>query len=128
MTCLRRLWLAIALAGALVGSSSPTAASAKPSPSSELTGYLWSYRHELLRPYVASVQLTGGHTSLVDGRSRLTVATANVRSSLSDEPPLAKAAREICLAALSGVQALHLRTVIASVRVWSVEGHPVARC
>lgn len=127
MTCLHRLWLVIALAGVLVASASPTSATAEPSPGSELTAYLWGYRHELLRPYVARVQLTGGHTALVEGRSRLTGATANVHETLHDRPSFAKAPRFICHVAAGGVQKLHLR-MVSSVQVWSVEGHLVARC
>jgi hypothetical protein len=89
--------------------------------------YLWSHQNELLRPYVVGVQLTGGHTAVVDGRSRLRGATANVRSSLHDQPSFAKAARTICQAARSGVQKLDL-TMVSAIRVWSTEGHTVARC
>jgi hypothetical protein len=104
-----------------------SAAPPQPSPSRTLLGYLWHYRNELLRPYVAGVRLSDGHSLVVNGRSRLTGATADVRSSLRDQPSTAKAARAICLAARSGVQNLHL-TMISTVRVWSADGHTVARC
>jgi hypothetical protein len=112
---------------ALVASVGSSPASANPSPGKRLTGYLWNYRNELLRPYVTGVQVTGGHIAALDGKSRLTDTTANVRSSLRGQPSLARAARAICLAARSGVQTLHLR-MISAVRVWSVDGHTVARC
>ena len=119
-------WIALTAAVLVLGARSATA-SARPSASGKLLGYLWNYQNELLRPYVAGVRLTGGHAAVVDGKSRLTGTTVNVRSSLRDQPATAGAARAICRAARSGVQKLHL-VMISAVRVWSAEGHTVARC
>jgi hypothetical protein len=112
---------------AMIVAGSANLAIAQPSPAGKLLGFLWNYQNESLRPYVAGVQLSGGHSTLVGGRPRLTGATANVRSSLHDEPSFAKAARAICQAARSGVENLHL-AMVSAVRVWSAEGHTVARC
>jgi len=108
-----------------VASAAPGAAA--PPPGSRLLTYLWSYQNEVLRPYVSRVAVTGGHAAVVDGKSRFTGATVNVRSSLRDQPATARAARAICRAARSGLQKLHL-VMISAVRVWSAEGHTVARC
>jgi hypothetical protein len=102
-------------------------ASVQPSPGSRLLTYLWNYNHWLLRPYVSAVSLSGGHVVVANGRSRLTGATANVHESLHDQPSFVKAARFMCQVAAGGVQKLHLG-MVSAVRVWSVEGHRVARC
>lgn len=111
----------------LVTSASFAAARAQPPPGGRLLGYLWNYEAELLRPYVTGVRVTSGHMVVVDGKSRLAGATANVHVTLRDESSSAKGARFICQAAAAGVRKLHLGTMSA-VQVWSVEGHLVARC
>jgi hypothetical protein len=124
----RRQVLVLALAAAaLATGANPWSASAQSSPGRKLLSYLWNYQNWQLRPYVTGVALSGGRTGVVEGRSRLTGATANVRSTLHDQPALEKAARAICRAARSGVRKLHL-TMVSAVRVWSVDGHAVARC
>jgi hypothetical protein len=112
---------------ALVASSSPPAASAQPSPGSRLLTYLWNYDHWQLRPYVSAVSLSGGHLVAPSGKSRLTGATANIHETLRDQPSSTGAARHICQIAAGGVQKLHL-SMVSAVQVWSVDGHPVARC
>jgi len=111
----------------LVGSTGVVTASAKPPSRDRLLTYLWNYRHWLLRPHVSGVTLSGGHVVVVRGGSRLTGATANVHETLRDQPAFTRAAVHICRIASFGVQKLHLGAVSA-VRVWSVEGHLVARC
>jgi hypothetical protein len=102
-------------------------ASAQPPPGSRLLTYLWDYNHGLLRPYLSAVSLSGGHVVVVNGKSRLTGATANLHETLHDQPTFANAARVICQVAAGGAQKLHLG-MVAAVQVWSVEGHIVARC
>ena len=102
-------------------------AGVQPSPPSRLLTYLWNYNHWQLRPYVSAVSLSGGHVVVANGKSRLTGATVNVHETLRDQPSFAKAARFMCQVAAGGVQKLHLG-MVASVQVWSVEGHLVARC
>ena len=46
---------------------------------------------------------------------------------LRDQPSFTGAARNICQIAAPGVQMLHL-SMVSTVQVWSVDGHPVARC
>ena len=105
-----------------------SASAQRPSAGDRLLTYLWNYQDWLLRPYVAGVTLSGGHTVRVNGRPRVAGATANVRVSLRDQPTMTDAARHICRIAASGVQTLHLRAMISTLTVWSVEGHLVARC
>ena len=112
---------------ALVASTSIVAAGAQPSPGSRLLTYLWNYQHWELRPYVSAVSLSGGHVVVANGQARLTDATANVHETLRDEPSFTGAARHICQIAAGGVQKLHL-SMVSTVQVWSVDGHPVARC
>lgn len=111
----------------LVASAGSASASAQPSPGSRLLTYLWNYNHWQLRPYVSAVSLSGGHVVVANGKSRLTGATANVHETLHDQPSFAKAARLICQVAAGGVQKLHLG-MVATIQVWSAEGHLVARC
>jgi hypothetical protein len=112
---------------ALFASFSPAVASPKPSPGSRLLTYLWNYDHWQLRPYVSAVSLSGGHVVGASGRSRLTGANANVQETLRDQPSSTGAARRICQIAAGGVQKLHL-SMVSTVQVWSVDGHPVAHC
>jgi len=118
--------LAVAMA-ILVGSTGVVMASATPPPRDRLLTYLWNYRNWLLRPYVADVNVSGGHVVAVKGGTRLTGATANVHETLRDQPSFTGAAIHICRIASFGVRKLHLGT-ISAVRVWSVEGRLVARC
>jgi hypothetical protein len=111
----------------LVAFTGFASASAQPSPGTRLLTYLWEYNHWLLRPYVMAVSLSGGHVVVVNGRPHLTGATANVRETLHDQPSFAKASWLVCQVAMGGVRTLHLGRV-STVRVWSVEGHTVARC
>jgi hypothetical protein len=111
----------------LVASTGFAFASAQPSPGSRLLTYLWNYNHWLLHPYVSAVSLSGGHVIVVNGQSRLAGATANVHETLRDQPSSAQAARFMCQVAAGGVQKLHLG-MVSAVRVWSIEGHLVARC
>jgi hypothetical protein len=105
---------------ALAGSVSIASANARPpSPGSKLLNYLWNYRNGQLRPYVSGVSLSG-----VSGQTGVVV---NVHDSLHDRPPFAKAAQLICRVAEAGAKNLHIGT-ISAVRVWSVDGHPVAHC
>ena len=123
---LRTLGVALTMA-ALTALMGFAPARAQPSPGSKLLGYLWDYRSGVLRPYVDSVSLFGGHYVVVSDKSRLTGATARVRESLHDQPSFTKAAWAICRTAAGGVRALHLG-MVSAVEVWSVEGHLVARC
>ena len=116
--------MAAAILFACVSSAS---ASAQAPPGSRLLTYLWGYDHWLLRPYVTAVSLSGGDAVVVNGKSRLTGATANVHETFHDQPTFAKATRFICQVAEGGVQKLHLR-MVSAVQVWSIEGHLVARC
>ncbi len=111
----------------LVASASSASASAQPSPGTRLLTYLWNYNHWQLRPYVSAVSLSGGHVVVANGKSRLMGATVNVHETLHDQPSLAKAARFMCQVAAGGVQKLHLG-MMATVQVWSIEGHVLARC
>jgi hypothetical protein len=122
----RALGIALAMA-VLTASTGFASASAQPSPGSKLLSYLWGYRSGLLRPYIDSVSITGGHHVVVSDKSRLTGATAKVRESLHDQPSFTKAAWAICRTAAGGVRTLHLG-MVSAVEVWSVEGHLVARC
>jgi hypothetical protein len=112
---------------ALVTSAGFASASAQPSPGQRLLTYLWNYDHWQLRPYVSAVSLSGGHVVVASGQSRLTGAIANVRETLRDQPSSTRAASHICRIAAAGVQKLHL-SMVSTVQVWSVDGHPVARC
>lgn len=80
----------------LIATASAGLANARASPGSRLLTYLWNYGGWSLRSYVSGVTVAGGHTVTVDGKSRLTGATANVHVTLRDEPKLADAARHIC--------------------------------
>lgn len=121
--------IAVVLALAiLVASANVASANAQASPESRLLMYLWKYEDWLLRQYVSGVTVTGGQDIAVNGQSRRTGATANVRVTLRDRTTLLQAARHICAIAAAGVQTLHLRTTISTIQVWSDDGHPVARC
>ena len=119
--------VALLATAALVAAVGSASARPQPSPGSRLLTYLWNYDHWQLRPYVSAVSLSGGHVVMTSGKSRLTGATANVHETLRDQPSSAGAARRICQVAAGGVQKLHL-SMVSAVRVWSVDGHPVARC
>jgi hypothetical protein len=121
--------VALALAVAVMAvAPAMAAAPTHPSPSTKLLTYLWDYQDWLLRPYVSGVTVSGGHTVTVAGKVRLAGATAKIHATLRDQPTMADAARHICRIAAFGVQTLHLRPVISTVQVLSVEGHLVARC
>jgi len=117
----------VLLTSAVPVASGFASASPQPSPGSRLLTYLWNYQHWELRPYVSAVLVSGGHVVMTSGKSRLTGETANVHETLRDQPSSTGAARRICLAARGGVQKLHL-SMVSAVQVWSVDGHPVARC
>jgi hypothetical protein len=117
-----RLAMALGLMAAtmaLVGVVGIESAGARPSPGNKLLNYLWDYRNGQLRPYVTSVSLSG-----VSGPGGVIV---NVHESLHARPPFANAAHLICRIADAGAKKLHIAK-ISAVQVWSVEGHPVARC
>jgi hypothetical protein len=116
--------VAIVVLGAFASSA---LAAAQPPPGSRLLHYLWAYNDGQLRPYVAAVSLRGGRVVVANGRSSLTGATANVHETLHDQSSFAKASRFMCQVAAGGVQKLHL-AMVATVQVWSIEGHIVARC
>lgn len=104
---------------ALTGSVSIASAGARPSPGNKLLNYLWDYRDGQLRPYVTGVSLGG-----VSGPTGVVV---DVHDSLRDRPAFTNAAQLICRVAAAGARKLHIAK-ISAVQVWSVEGHPVARC